>query len=167
MTETTAAQQDEKERWTIKDDKALEWALDKIRSLELYQQANIKHAQEVQEKTDKANEALQKDIDNFTQLVNEYTQPKHDADPSYKFKSPSGNVTFDKQRDKWNYNTPMLLKQLDGTKWVKVKETRSIDKTAIKKNFKVQDGKVFNTETGEVLKGINVVQGTTQMKIKF
>lgn len=61
----------------------------------------------------------------------------------------------------------MLLKQLDGTKWVKVKETRSIDKTAIKKNFKVQDGKVFNTETGEVLKGINVVQGTTQMKIKF
>ena len=167
MTESTAAQQDEKERWTIKDDKALEWVLDKIRSLELYQQANIKHAKEVQEKVDKANEALQEDIDNFTQLVNEYTQPKFDADPEYRFKSTSGNVTFDKQRDKWNYNTPLLLKQLDGTKWVKVKETRSIDKTAIKNNFKVQDGKVFNPETGEVLKGINVVQGTKQMKIKF
>ena len=167
MTESTAAQQDEKERWTIKDDKALEWTLDKIRSLELYQQANTKHAKEVQEKADKANEALQEDIDNFTQLVNEYTQPKFDADPEYRFKSTSGNVTFDKQRDKWNYNTPLLLKQLDGTKWVKVKETRSIDKTAIKNNFKVQYCKVFNPDTGEVLKGINVVQGTKQMKIKF
>ncbi|EEU31076.1 hypothetical protein HMPREF0501_00481 [Limosilactobacillus coleohominis 101-4-CHN] len=159
--------QEEKQRWTIENDDALKWTLDKIRSLQLYQAANTKHVEEVQKRADKENEALQKDIDNFTQLVNEYTQPKFDADPEYRFKSTAGNVTFDKQRDKWNYNTAMLLKQLDGTKWVKVKENRSIDKTGIKNNFKVQDGKVFNPETGEVLKGINVVQGTKQMKIKF
>jgi hypothetical protein len=173
----------EQEQFKIDNDDKACWAFKKIKKLE----EEIAKKEEVAESQIRQVETWLKDekekrerkIDNFKTMLVEYADQLKEDEPDMKTHSlPFGKIQFRKQRPKWKYDNKKLLedaKKRMGPKplnsLIKVKE--KVDKRKLKKEikegpFKILKGKgqVVNTETGEVLEGIEVKERGERLKIK-
>ncbi|WP_461614341.1 host-nuclease inhibitor Gam family protein [Clostridium sp. Marseille-QA1073] len=103
---------------------------------------------------DKENEGIDNSIEYFEGLITEYYLKIKREDPKAKLSTPYGKVTS-RKNSKWNYNEDEVkqwCKSSGHTELIRLKE--ELDKSTLKKTFK--DG--VDTETGEVIPGISIVE---------
>jgi phage host-nuclease inhibitor protein Gam len=94
----------------------------------------------------------------YEQRLIEYYAIEKNRNEKFKLKTPFGEVT-QRETSKWIYDKDegkivRQLKTLGHEELVRVKE--ELDKNALKKKFKVSEGKVLDSETGELLEGVSV-----------
>lgn len=98
----------------------------------------------------------------FEQRLIEYYSVEKDKNPKFKLSTPFGEVG-QRKTAKWVYGDDgkvvRQLKALGHDELVRVKE--EIDKNALKQKFKVDEGRVIDSETGEVLEEVHVVENVT------
>ena len=181
-------EQKQKEEFKIDDDEKANWALRKIRHKkqkikekeELAQKEIDKIQKEIDEIKDWLNEEkskLQNDIENFKTMLFEYAASIKEEDPDFKTKKlPFGKLQFRKQRPKWQYNDEKLFDSIKeagykGTSIIQTKEKlyKSELKAAISSSecpLELTDGKVVDTQTGQVIEGVEVQERGEKFKVK-
>src|SRR5690625_2994742 len=71
---------------------------------------------------------------------------------------PNGRIGYRKQQPRWNYDDETLLKYLERTELDElIRVSKAPNKAERRKQFEVVGDKVINTETGEVVEGIDSV----------
>lgn len=164
---------EEKERFKIESDHQADWALRKIKEaeneiekVEYFAETQIR---QIENWKSKQLEKQHNSIDYFKSLLAEYLQNKRKEDPKLKsITLPSGNVGFRKKPAKWIYNDETALKTLESenlNEYIKIE--KKLNKTAIKKAFKVIDGKVINPDTGQVIEGIEVQEQGESLNVRL
>ncbi|GGN66348.1 host-nuclease inhibitor Gam family protein [Oceanobacillus indicireducens] len=164
-------EQVEQEAFEIKDDQAANWALRKIKQLKEQQEENTALAEaeisKIEAWLQSVNGEAQGSIDYFQGLLAKYAMSKRESDPKFKSKKlPNGAVRFKKQQPKWHYDDKKLvesLKESGETDLIRIKEEPN--KTALKKLFVVQEGKVINPGTGEVIEGVTVEEREDKFEV--
>lgn len=165
-------EQIEDESFEIKDEQQANWALRKIKQHQEQKEKNTEIAVEeitkIEEWLKTVNDSAQDSIDYFQGLLGKYAMEQRESNPDFKsMKLPNGNIGFRKQQPKWNYDDKKLveyLKENEETELIRVKEEPN--KSAIKKLFIVQDGKVINPGTGEVVEGVEVEERQDKFEVK-
>jgi len=165
-------EQVEREAFTIQDDQAANWALRKIGQMQKQIKDNnalaVSEVDKIEAWNKQENQKAQDSIDYFQGLLSYYALSKREEDPKFKtLKLPNGAIKFRKQQPKYNYDDEVLTEHLKLTgrdDLIKVKE--SPDKTAVKKSFKIHDGKLVNPETGEFVEGVTVEQREDAFKVE-
>lgn len=155
-------EQTEREAFTVKDDQQANWALRKIKQFQDQKENNnalaVAEIDKIEAWNKVENDKAQQSIDYFQGLLAYYAQSKRDQDPKFKkLDLPNGKIKFTKQQPKYNYADEMLLnylKKAERTDLIKIKE--SPDKATIKKTFTIQDDRLIDTETGEVVEGVAI-----------
>lgn len=175
--EKEVQEEEEQERFKITDDDRACWALQKIKELEDQVEEKEALAQrqidQVNNWLDKETSSLEKQINNFKNMLFEYAQQLREEDPTMKTHSlPFGKLQFRKRRPKWQYEDELLDTVKDRIPdAVRVKE--DVDKRTLKKIVKdsgqykiLDDGRVVDTETGEFVHGLKVVDRGESFKVK-
>ena len=152
----------EDETFKITNEEQANWALRKISQLKKQIEQNDKFAEmeisKVEAWRQSENKKQQDSIDYFTGLLAEFALQKKKEDPSFKTKKlPYGKLQFRKQPSKWKVDKAKVVKYLEETgmnDFIRVKKEPKV--ADIKKAFNVQNGKVINPETGEIIEGIEV-----------
>ena len=156
--------QDDNEAFKVTNEGQANWALRKIKQLQEEKKKNEQIAEDeinkIKSWLDHVNKDADDSIEYFKSLLAEYAMKQRENDPKFKsIKLPNGRIRFVKQRPKWVYDDKLLLKSLkeqDAEELIRVKEEPN--KAAIKKLFVVQNGKLINPGTGEVIEGVEVVE---------
>ena len=170
-------QEEQEERFVVDDDDKACWALQKVKELEdqVEEKENLAQRQidQVNNWLDKEKSSLERKINNFNNMLFEYAQQLREEDPGMKTHSlPFGKLQFRKRRPKWQYGDELLTEVKNRIPdAVRVKE--DVDKRELKKIVKdsgqykiLDDGKVVDTETGEFLEGLKVVDRGESFKVK-
>lgn len=165
-------EQTEKESFVIDDDNRANWALRKIKQYKDEQAQNNALAtaeiDKIESWNKEENQKAQDSIDFFQGLLAVYAMNKREADPKFKSqKLPNGSIKFRKQQPNFIYDDRDLidsLKKSDRSDLINVKE--SPDKKEIKKAFKVEDDKLVDPETGEVIGGVTVEHRDDKFEVK-
>jgi phage host-nuclease inhibitor protein Gam len=155
-------EQTENESFKVTNESTANWALRKIKQYQDKQKENNALAEseiaKIEMWLETVNEQAQNNIDYFQGLLAEYALKQRDANPEFKSqKLPNGSIKFGKQQPKYTYDDKALLEYLkksEETDLIRVKEEPN--KSAIKKLFPVQNGKLVNVGTGEVIDGVTV-----------
>ncbi|WP_163579076.1 host-nuclease inhibitor Gam family protein [Gracilibacillus saliphilus] len=162
------------EPFKVTDDSSANWTLRVIKELQDQIKDNSELAQSEIEKIEswetQEKEKLQKQIDRFESLLAQYAMERREEDPNFKSrKLPNGYIGFRNKQPKWNYNEEALvnfLKQAKMDEYINVTITEKPDKKAIKKAFKVEDGKVIDEDTGFLVDGITVEEQGEDFTVK-
>ncbi|SFJ82666.1 host-nuclease inhibitor Gam family protein [Thermoflavimicrobium dichotomicum] len=160
------------ERFVVDSDEKANWVLRKLKHLQKKKQENIALAEAEIAKINAWLEHVNGDLDSqiqfFEDHLAEYAERLRQKDSKFKsMKLPNGRFGFRKQPAKWHYDEKVLLNQLKENgrnDLIRIKE--EIDKQAIKKQFKVIDGRVIDPETGEVINGVTVEEQGEKLKIE-
>lgn len=160
------------ESFQIEDDQQANWALRKIKQHQKQMENNNATAkaeiERIKEWNQQENDKAQQSIDYFQGLLAKYALSKREKDPKFKSMNlPQGRLAFRKQQPKWNYDDKVLiesLKQANMSDFIRIKEEP--DKSVIKKAFEVNDGKVINPDTGEIIEGITVTEQGEKFEVK-
>lgn len=162
----------QREGFKIEDKTQAQWALRKIKALkskvsETEELANmeierIKAWQEKETKSDLDS------IEYFEGLLLQYMMKEREVDPKVKtIKLPSGKLKFKKQQPEYVRDEKELIqwaKENEKFELLKVKE--SFDWATLKKNIAVSDGKAIDSETGEVIEAITVVDREDKFEVE-
>lgn len=152
-----------KERFTIDGIDGVNWALRKLAAI----QAEMDEAKQLAtNEIERINDWLktetnksQQSIEFFEGLLTEYAVKQRITDDKYtKTSTPYGAVRFKKNREKWVYDDNELvesLKENELTELIRIKEEP--DKVQLKKAVSVIDGKIVDSNTGAILKGVSVL----------
>lgn len=149
--------QEEITKFTVDSLESANWCFRKIRALkaQVTETNSIADAEVSRIETwrKKENEAAESSISYFESLLTEYYRALKEENPKAKLSTPYGKVSSRKQK-KWNYNNEEeiinYLTQNGYNNLLKIKQ--SIDKSNLKKEFK--NG--VNSETGELIPGIEI-----------
>lgn len=155
-------EQTENESFQVTNDEQANWALRKIKEKqeEMHKNTELAVAEisKIEEWMQSVNGSLQDDVDYFLGLLSAYALKKRDSDPKFKSKKlPNGAIRFKKQQPKFNYDNDTVidsLKKSERTDLIRTKEEP--DKSAIKKAFVINDDKLINPDTGEIVKGVEI-----------
>lgn len=145
------------DRFVIDEPSKADWALMKLSEIRK-QMDEIKKRAEIQEqrifdwKTAELNK-LAENEEYFKSLLDEFMNANLAEDPKFKFSSPYGKISTRRSK-KWTYNDDALIDEYKDTDLVK--KMLKLDKNALKKRIEVVDGKVIDTETGQLVEGVSV-----------
>ncbi len=173
-------EQEEEQRFKIDDDDKSCWALKKIKAMkeEIEEKEDLAESQiyQVERWLEKEKEKRQEKIEYLEGLLQEYALELKEEKPDLKTHSlPFGELKFRKQRPKWKYDSNKLVKSAEDILPDAVKTKKKVNKKELKKMIKddnspfqiiEEDGRVVNTETGEVLEGVTVKERGEKFKVK-
>jgi len=150
--------------WTLKMLTSLNKQLDEVQKTADKERANI------QEWEDNEKERIETSISYFESLIEKYYSKKlKEEGEDFKINTPHGKVSTRKGRDKWKYNDEQKivdwLKENKYHDFYKIQE--KLKKREFKQNFEVVEGKVVDTNTGEIVDGVEVEDGEVKMIIKL
>lgn len=156
--------EESKERFKIRDLNQLNWALRKLSVLNSEYDAAEQMAEIEIERIKGWLVDQQKTIENkkafFEGLIKVYAAEQRATNPDFKSaKTPYGRIGFRAQPQKWIYNqdTNELIKYLQDSGYSElVKVKMDINRNDMKKVFIVQNGRLVNQETGEIVPGVNI-----------
>ncbi|GGP17267.1 host-nuclease inhibitor Gam family protein [Oceanobacillus neutriphilus] len=162
----------EQESFEVTDDSSANWALRKIKQAQQKQIEANALATEEQDKIEawyqSEKEKAQRDIDYFQGLLARYAIKKREEDPKFKSqKLPNGRINFVKKQPKYNYDDKAVvefLKNNNRTDLIRVKEEPS--KSDIKKAFVVNEDKLIDPDTGEVVDGVTIEHLEDEFKVE-
>ena len=103
--------------------------------------------------------------------MQEYFTNERDKNPKFKFSSPNGKLSSRKQQPKWIYEENKLVDALKDTEFVTSvpKLEKKLFKDAAKKGLdglSIIGSKVVNTNTGEVINGVQIQEQPDKIVIK-
>lgn len=158
------------ERFVITDDKAADWAIEKIAEHEadrdrLINLANSK-IEELQMQIEKVNARCETETSYLKSCLSEYFLglPKKSTKTQTSYKLLAGTLVFKKPSQKIAHDDKVLIEALKGTEYIKVKE--SVDWAGFKKNLTIADNKVVDAATGEVVEGCSVEEVPGEFIVK-
>ncbi|MFD1385682.1 host-nuclease inhibitor Gam family protein [Oceanobacillus oncorhynchi subsp. oncorhynchi] len=165
-------EQTERETFVVDTDEKANWALRKIKQAQQKQEEANTLATEEQDKIEawyqSEREKAQRDIDYFQGLLAYYAVKKREEDPKFKSqKLPNGRIKFVKKQPKLNYDDKTVIEYLknnERTDLIRVKEEPS--KADVKKAFVINEDKLIDPETGEVVDGITVEHLEDEFKVE-
>ena len=148
----------------IKDDKDLSYTLRKIKELqtehERIKQLAAYEIQRIEEWQAGELDGIRDSINEFNNLVKLFAEEQRLNNPKFKkLSTPYGTVKFKKQQPEWKYNEDEILKTLrenDMRGFIRIKE--EVNKEEIKKTVSVNDGEVYDPQTGIKIEGIQVIE---------
>lgn len=163
---------EERESFIVDNEQKANWALRKIRQLQEKRVANIELAENEIERInmwlDDINSELEQSIDFFTGLLEQYHRRIFEQDPKAKtIKLPHGKLKMRKQQPEFIRDNDKLLswlKQSNKTDYIVVKE--SPDWAQLKKTLQVAGNALVDTETGEVVEGVEVVEREPKFSVE-
>lgn len=158
INELNEVMQEEVSNFTVDDINKVNWVFRKIKALKENIEQNNKLAQEefnrIQAWKDSENKSLEDSVSYLSYLVQEYFKKLRAENPKAKLSTPYGKVTS-RKTSKWNYSEEEVLTYLASNGYEElIRVKKEIDKTNLKKVFK--DG--VNSETGELLPGVEIVE---------
>jgi len=164
--------EEQRVRFTIDDEQKANWALRKIRKLTEKRKANIQLAEAEIERINtwlkEVNGDLEQSIDYFTGLLEGYHRQVLEQDPKAKtIKLPYGKLKMRAQQPEFIRDNDKLLswlKQSNKTDYIVVKE--SPDWAQLKKTLQVAGNALVDTETGEVVEGVEVVEREPKFSVE-
>ena len=162
----------EQESFEVTDDSNANWALRKIKQAQQKQIEANALATEEQDKIEawyqSEREKAQRDIDYFQGLLAYYALKKRKKDPEFKSqKLPNGRIKFVKKQPKLNYDDQAVvdyLKKNERVDLIRIKEEPS--KSEIKKAFVINEDKLIDPDTGEVVDGVTVEYLEDEFKVE-
>lgn len=155
----------EEDRFIVDSPEKADWALYKLREVNNTIKQNKKLADENHERVDKwlehENAKANNSKEYFESLLQEYFANEKAKNPNFKFSSPNGTLSSRKQQDNWIYEENKLIDALKDTEFVT--SVPKLEKGLFKKSAKkgldglsVVGNKVVNTNTGEVIDGVQI-----------
>lgn len=160
--------------FTITDDKTADWAVKQIKDAEEERDRLIKLAEEEIADLETKIEDLKAACENQTKYLKSClglyfeTVPHKETKTQKSYKLLSGSLVFKKASQKIDHNDDKLLTYLedsDQEQFIKVK--KSVDWANFKKRLAIQDGKVVDIKTGEIIDGCTVEDTLASFNIKF
>lgn len=155
----------EEDRFIVDSPEKADWALYKLREANKLIKQNEKIAEENHERVDKwlecENSKANESKEYFEDLLQEYFTNERAKNSKFKFSSPNGTLSSRKQQDNWIYEENKLVDVLKDTEFVT--SVPKLEKGLFKKSAKkgldglsVVGNKVVNTNTGEVIDGVQI-----------
>jgi hypothetical protein len=161
----------ETESFKIDDKKQAEWALRKIKALKSQIEENNEIVQEeifrLENWLQTQNKTAENSIKFFEGLLREFLTKENQKDHKIKsIKLPHGTFKFKKQQPEFIKDENVLvewLKTSNKHSLIKVKETA--DWINLKRTVDVVEDKLVDTETGEILQGVTVVEREDKFEV--
>ena len=152
----------------ITDMSTAEWAMRKIKESENEIEKLEAHAKSEKERIDnwlkEASETHKNTIEHFTNHLRFYLETENKKS----IKLINGTLSKRKRQPKWELeDKETLVKQLENKglqELIRIK--KEPDLSEIKKAFDVVEGKAINTETGEIIEGINVIEQEDSFSVR-
>ena len=157
------------DRFIVDSPEKADWALYKLRETNETINQNKKLADKNHERIDewleRENSKANESKEYFEGLLQEYFTNERAKNPKFKFSSPNGKLSSRKQQPKWIYE------ELKDTEFVTSvpKLEKKLFKDAAKKGLdglSVVGSKVVNTNTGEVINGVQIQEQPDKIVIK-
>lgn len=159
-----------KEYFEVTDESSADWVLQKInennrQKAEIHYRAEAKKDElrhQWLDPIDEWEEKESKKIDDsngyLTMLLENYMQNELAKNPKFKLSSPFGKLSTRKyHKFTWPKDTDALIKQYQDTDAVTTKYV--LNKTNLKKHLAVENGKVIDKDTGELLDSVHYNEG--------
>ena len=165
---------EEKEGWQITDDLTADWALDKIRDaraeynrFEMVAKAKIR---QIEDALTKKRMAMESETGFFEGKLRDYLErvKAKETKTQKTYSLPSGKLKLKYQAPEYKRDEEILLSYLESNNmsdYVKLK--KSADWAELKKLTKQIDNKVVNTETGEIIPGIELVEREPKFEVEI
>lgn len=165
-------EQTERETFVVDTDEKANWALRKIKQAQQKQEEinalAVAEIDKIESWNKSEKEKVQRDIDYFQGLLAYYAVKKREEDPKFKSqKLPNGRIKFVKKQPKLNYDNQAVIEYLknnERTDLIRVKEEPS--KSDIKKAFVINEDKLIDPDTGEVVEGVTVEHLEDEFKVE-
>lgn len=161
---------EQREQFKITDLSSLNWVLRKLAAIEVKKnEVNEMINGEISRLERFRQGELSKLTDNaefFNGLIAEYAEQKRIQDPKFRDVTPYGSVTYHKQQPKWTYDDQTLVEHLEQNElddFIRIK--KEPDKTEIKRQFKVDKGRVYDVNGVEVA-GVKVEEQPDKLVVK-
>ena len=153
------------DRFIVDTPEKADWALYKLRETNETINQNKQLADKNHERSDECvereNSKANESKEYFEGLLQEYFTNERVKNPKFKFSSPNGKLSSRKQQPKWVYEESKLVDVLKDTEFVT--SVPKLEKGLFKKSAKkgldglsVVGNKVVNTNTGEVIDGVQI-----------
>lgn len=162
----------ERERYQIEDINQANWALRKIAAAK----AAIKEREElaraeierINKWLESETEELQRDIDFFTGLLEEYHREQLAKDSKAKtIKLPYGVLKMRKQQPQYQRDDVAIKEWAAKNRPdVLVPQEPKLDWAALKKSLQITGGQAIDPETGEVVPGITVIEREPKFSVE-
>ena len=165
----------EEDRFIVDSPEKADWALYKLREVNKTIDQNKKLADKNHERIDEwlehENSKANDSKEYFENLLQEYFTNERAKNPKFKFSSPNGKLSSRKQQPKWIYEENKLVDVLKDTEFVTSvpKLEKKLFKDAAKKGLdglSIVGSKVVNTNTGEVINGVQIQEQPDKIVIK-
>ena len=172
LDELETLSEETKQRFQITDLNSLNWTLRKLAALDVQEKevselatAEIERIQAWQ--TSRVN-AIQNSRDYLESLIAEYARTQREVDPKWKAKTPYGKVGYRKQQPEWDYwDEKQIIESLEeGGYDDLIKVEKKPIKTELKKRFTIVGDSVVDQATGEIIRGVRVMEREDKLEIK-
>lgn len=155
--------QEDKIPWKIEDLGGADWCFRKIKEIENNFEEQAKYAKEEIEKYQEYINKLEKQKEDQTNFfkykLQEYLMERQEEDPNFRLKTMVGTANF-KNKTTWDYGNEdeliEFLEKHDLADFVRIKESKAVNKADLKKNVFVLENGVVTDSNGQIIEGISV-----------
>lgn len=160
------------EKYAISNKNQANWYLRKFKEIEL-QEAEIHDTASLELERTAANvkmweeneiKKLQWDKQFFSGLLEKYAANQLKDSKKKTLSLPDGSVCFRKQQPEYIYDEKVLSEHLQGTPYLEVVQNFKVDKSTLKKDIALFDGKAY--VNGKELPGITINERGAKFEIK-
>ncbi|TDT63392.1 host-nuclease inhibitor Gam family protein [Fonticella tunisiensis] len=152
----------EQEGFRVDDDLKADWCLDKIREanaeynrFEMVVNAKI---EQLQQALKKAQEKRDREVGFFEGKLREYfeTVKAKETKTQKSYSLPSGKLVLKYQQPEFKRDEDTLLNWVENNKPQFIKIKKSVDWSNLKKNVKVVNDLIIDSQTGEIIEGVTI-----------
>lgn len=152
-----AADEADKQPWSITDDRAADWALRKIKELDADTKAWKDHyaalADKVEQQNNAAKERLMEHLRRYFETV-----PHHRTKTQESYALPAGKIGIKSVNPGCVRDDAILLPWVKENHAELVKIEESVNWSELKKRIVISDGQAVDAETGEVVPGVTATE---------
>ena len=167
---------EEDSSWKINTDLAADWALAKIREIQVdhsrFEGVAKQRIAELQMALEKDKERAANEASFFESKLREYFESvdKKETKTQLSYKLPSGTLKMRKSKLDFDYNKDKLLDYAkENSLEDLIKTSESFTWAEFKKKIAIQGNSIINKETGEVLEieGLGIIEKPSEFKVEI
>jgi len=163
--------QEEREKFKIKDISSANWALRKIsaakNAIKEREELANNEADRIKFWLEEETKKLKEDIEFFTYLLQEYHQDELKKDKKAKtIKLPYGTLKMRKQQPEYQRDDKIILDWVKNNKEeMLIPQEPKLNWSELKKNIKSVKGKAIDSDTGEIIPGITIIDRSDKFSV--
>lgn len=170
-------EEEQKQTWKIENDNTADWALDKIKEtreeLQRFEKAALEKIDMIKMKLDTERAKAENEISFFESKLIEYMQSGiklKETKTQESYNLPGGKLVRKLDKQDFKVDKDKMLKYVaDNELYELIKVKEEFDWASFKKDLKIIDDKIVNTQTGEILEceGLTIEIKPGKFEIKF